>query len=476
MTLGIRKQLILHHVDQIADRREYWIDRNRYYYRDDRAYMKFLIQPGQRVLELGCGVGDLLSALKPAYGVGVDLSQRMVEQAKFRYPGLHFFHGDIEDPEFLATVEGTFDVIVLSDTVGYLDDCARTLEYLHRFCTRDTRVIIAYYAWFWEPILKLGEKFGLKMPSVEMNWLSTEDMMGFLHLAGFEPVKREWRQIFPKSLLGVGALLNRFVGTLPMARRLCLRNYVVARSLREASLGSPSTTVLIPCRNEKGNIENAIKRLPKFCEDMEVIFVEGHSSDGTLEEINRVIAAYPKLDIKVLVQDGKGKGDAVRKGFANARGDVLMILDADLTVPPEDLPKFYDAIAGGKGEYINGTRLVYPMEGQAMRFLNFVANRTFSLLFTWLLNQRFTDTLCGTKVLTRRNYSRLQENRNYFGDFDPFGDFDLILGATKLNLRMVEVPIRYAARAYGETQISRFRHGWLLLKMVVFAYRKLKII
>ncbi len=476
MTLGSRKQSILKHADKIAAQRDAWIDKNRYYYRDDRAYMRFLIQPGQRVLELGCGTGDLLSALSPAYGVGVDFSQRMVNSAKSRYPDLCFVQGDVEDPDFLETIEGTFDVIVLSDTIGYLDDCAETLKQLHRFCTRDTRVIIAYYAWLWEPVLKFGEMFGLKMPSVDMNWLSTEDMMGFLHLADFEPVKREWRQIFPKRMLGIGTVLNRFIGTLPLVRRLCLRNYLVARPLQGASLGQPSTTVLIPCRNEKGNVENAIRRLPKFCDDLEIIYVEGHSSDGTLEEIQRVIAAYPALDIKVFVQDGKGKGDAVRKGFANARGDILMILDADLTVPPEDIPKFYEAIASGKGEYINGTRLVYPMQDQAMRFLNFLANRTFSLLFTWLLNQRFTDTLCGTKVLTRKNYLRLQDSRSYFGDFDPFGDFDLIFGATKLNLRMVEVPVRYAAREYGETQISRFRHGWLLLKMVVFAYRKLKII
>lgn len=476
MNMSRRKQVILGHADQMADQRESWIARNRYFYQDDRAYMRFLVQPGQRVLELGCGTGDLLSALSPSYGVGIDLSQRMVDVAKSRYPNLHFFQGDIEDTDCLKTIEAPFDVIVLSDTIGFLDDCSETLKQLHRFCSRDTRIIIAYYAWFWEPILKLGERLGLKMPSVEMNWLTTDDMMGFLHLTGFEPVKREWRQIFPKSFFGVGTLLNRFVGTLPLIRQLSLRNYLVARPLPDAHLGKPSTSVLIPCRNEKGNVENAIRRLPKFCDDMEIIYVEGHSSDGTLEEIHRVIKAFPEHDIKVFVQEGKGKGDAVRKGFANARGDILMILDADLTVPPEDLPKFYEAISSGKGEYINGTRLVYPMEDQAMRFLNFLANRTFSVLFTWLLNQRFTDTLCGTKVLTRNNYIRILSNRNYFGDFDPFGDFDLIFGATKLNLKMVEVPIRYAAREYGETQISRFRHGWLLLRMVVFAYRKLKIV
>ena len=239
-------------------------------------------------------------------------------------------------------------------------------------------------------------------------------------------------------------------------------------------MNKPSTTVLIPCRNEKGNIENAIKRLPQFCEDMEILFVEGGSQDGTIDEIHRVIDLYSNKDIKVLIQDGKGKGDAVRKGFNQARGDILMILDADLTVPPEDLPKFYNAIVDGKGEYINGTRLVYPMQNQAMRFLNFWANRIFSILFSWLLNQRYTDTLCGTKVLTKKNYLKIIENRSYFGDFDPFGDFDLIFGASKLNLKTVEVPIRYAARKYGETQISRFKHGWLLIKMVVFAFKKFK--
>jgi glycosyltransferase involved in cell wall biosynthesis len=187
-----------------------------------------------------------------------------------------------------------------------------------------------------------------------------------------------------------------------------------------------------------------------------------------------VIGQYPDHDIKVLAQDGKGKGDAVRKAFEHARGDVLMILDADLTMPPEALPKFYEALASGKGEFINGTRLVYPMENDAMRFLNWVANRVFSWLFTWLLNQRFTDTLCGTKVLAKGHYQQIARNRNYFGDFDPFGDFDLIFGAAKANLKIIEIPIKYASRKYGETQISRFRHGWLLLRMVVFAFRKLK--
>ena len=471
-----RKQLIKQHADKLAEKRDKWINRNSYFHKSDHSYMKFLVGENARVLELGCGTGRLLNALSPSHGVGIDLSENMIDIAKKNYPNLEFIQGDIENPGLIESLEGVFDYIILSDTIGYLNDCEEAFARLHSLCTSDTRLIISYYSWRWQPILDIGEKIGLKMPSVEVNWLSTEDTMGFLHLADFEPVKREWRQLIPLSLFGLGSIVNRFIGTLPLIRRLSLRNYIVARPVREVGLKRLSATVLIPCRNEKGNIENAVKRLPDFCEDLEILYVEGNSQDDTLSEIHRVIAAYPNKDIKVLVQDGKGKGDAVRKGFDNARGDILMILDADLTTPPEDLPKFYKAIATGKGEYINGTRLVYPMDDQAMRFLNFWANRTFSILFTWLLKQRFTDTLCGTKVLTKKNYEKIVSNRSYFGEFDPFGDFDLIFGATKLNLKVIEVPVRYAAREYGETQISRFRHGWLLLKMVVFAYKKLKII
>jgi len=476
MGLTKRKQTIKEHADRIAESRDKWINRNSYFYQDDHAYMRFIIDEGLRVLELGCGTGQLLNALKPSHGVGVDLSERMVEIACENYPNLDFIQGDLEESDLIESLNGPFDIIVLSDTLGFLDDCEEAFTGLHALCTPDTRLVISYYSWRWEPILKFGEKLGLKMPSVEMNWLSTEDTMGFLQLADFETVKREWRLLIPRSLFGLGSLINKFIGTLPLIRRLSLRNYLVARPVLSKRIDTPSTTVLIPCRNERGNIENAVKRLPQFCDDIEILYVEGNSQDGTLDEINRVIDTYPDKDIKVLVQDGKGKGDAVRKGFDHARGDILMILDADLTVPPEDLPKFYKAIASGKGEYINGTRLVYPMDDQAMRFLNFWANRTFSVLFTWLLNQRFTDTLCGTKVLTKKNYQKIVANRSYFGEFDPFGDFDLIFGATKLNLKTVEIPIRYAAREYGETQISRFRHGWLLLKMVLFAYKKLKIV
>jgi glycosyltransferase involved in cell wall biosynthesis len=272
----------------------------------------------------------------------------------------------------------------------------------------------------------------------------------------------------------VGRFINRFLAPFPLIRQLCLRHYTVCRSLRRQGVEVTSATVVIPARNERGNIEAAVKRIPRFADAIEIIFVEGHSQDGTWQEIERVVAAYPDYDIKAMRQPGTGKGDAVFAAFAAARGDVLIILDADLTVPPEQLPKFWDAIRSGKGEFVNGSRLVYPMDEEAMRFLNLVVNKAFSLLFTWLLSQRFTDTLCGTKAMCRSDYARLDAGRGYFGNFDPFGDFDLIFGASKLGLKAVEVPIRYASRSYGETQISRFRHGLMLLRMVLFAFMRIK--
>lgn len=474
MAISERSQTLRDFFDRAATERARWIARNHSFYEDDRAYMRFLIPEGLSVLELGCGTGSLLAALKPARGVGIDISEKMIELAKAAAPDLTFLVGDVEAPETLENLGEPFDVIVLSDLLGSLNDVQQVLGKLRPLCHPGSRIVIAYYSPLWEPILRFGELIGQRMPQPSLTWLSSTDVAGFLRLENFDVVKSEWRQLLPRRLLGLGTLINRFVAPFPLIRGLCLRHYVVARLRPERSATGLSTTVMVPCRNERGNIESAVTRLPAFCDDIEIVFVEGNSSDGTYEECERVRDAYPDKDIKVFKQPGKGKGDAVRKGFDEARGDVLMILDADLTVPPEQLPKFYEAIVSGKGEFINGTRLVYPMESGAMRFLNYWANRTFAVIFSWLLNQRFTDTLCGTKVLRKSHYNQIVANRAYFGEFDPFGDFDLIFGAAKLNLKITEIPIRYADRTYGETQISRFRHGLLLLQMVLFAFRKLK--
>ncbi len=478
-TWSKRKTAYLRAVERLAPDWDKWIARNGYFHGRDAQYMRFLIPENSRVLELGSATGWLLDELKPAKGVGVDFAAAMTDQAKAKHPHLTFLHGDIEDPDFLAALEsqGPFDYIILSDTVGYLDDIIETLKSISRLCQPHTRLVVSHYSHLWEPVLRIAEALGLrKKVGGDYNWLSPADIEMFLALSGFETVKKENRQLLPKRLLGLGTLVNRFIAPLPLFRALCVRTYAVARSVDAIRVAKPSVSVIVPARNEQGNIEPAIRRIPDFGAEREIIFVEGHSQDGTWDEILRRKEASPSLDIIAIQQSGKGKADAVWAAFDIAKGDILMILDGDLTVPPEDLRKFYDALASGAGEFVNGTRLVYPLEKNAMRFLNYLANRTFARIFSYLLNQRFSDTLCGTKVLYRTDYQRLKAGRAYFGDFDPFGDFDLLFGAAKLNLKIVEVPVRYEARAYGETQISRFRHGLLLLRMVVFAYRKLKMV
>jgi SAM-dependent methyltransferase len=472
--LSARKQEIRRSADASAHDRANWRRRATFFHGEDLRFVKFLIPNGARVLELGCSTGELLAALRPSFGVGVDLSSVTVAHARRNFPDLSFYVGDVEDPEFVRTLPGPFDFIVVVDTLGSLEDCQRMFENLHGLCTRETRVIVGYFSYGWHPLLKLAEWLRLKMPQPPQNVLAVGDVRALAALADFEAVKSERRLLSPLRLLGLGRLINRFLAPLPLLNTLCLRHYTVCRSLLRHGEDPATVTIVIPARNERGNIEPAVHRLPRFADEAEIIFVEGHSRDGTWDEIGRVIRTNPALNIKALRQPGRGKADAVYTGFDAATGDVLMILDADLTMPPEHLPKFWDAIRCGKGEFINGTRLVYPFEPDAMRFLNWLANKIFSRGFTWLLGQRFTDTLCGTKVLRRSDYLRLKAGRSYFGDFDPFGDFDLIFGVSKLSLKIVEVPVRYASRTYGETQISRFRHGLMLLRMVWFAFLRIK--
>lgn len=472
-----RKRALRERVDATLEEIERWRRYNAAYHDDDRKFMRFLIPPGKRVLELGCGSGHMLAALQPSHGVGVDFSEKAVERARLHYPHLDFVLGDVEDAATLQAIEGPFDYIVLADTIGLLEDIDGTLRLIHQLCAPSTRLIIAYYSHLWEPVLRSAEAVGLRNKQPQFNYIATADFLNLMDLADFEVITHEQRQLLPRRWLGLGPLINKYIAPLPGIRQLGLRTYLVGRPVRLFPERRYSASIVIPCRNERGNIENAILRMPRFAEQQEIIFVEGNSSDDTFAECERVRDAYKdRWDIKVLKQDGKGKGDAVRKGFAAATGDVLMILDADLTMPPEALPKYHAVIESGKAEFVNGTRLVYPMENEAMRPLNFIANRCFAYLFSYLVNTRMTDTLCGTKVLLRRDYEVLAREREYFGNFDPFGDFDLIFGAAKQNLKIIETPIHYKARTFGETQISRFRDGWLLLKMVWFAYRKLKAI
>ena len=425
-------------------------------------------------MEVGCAAGDLLAALRPARGVGIDFSKAMVELGRARHPGLTFLC------EEAATFElsETFDVVILSDLVNNLWDIQAVLERLHTVSTARTRILLNFYSRLWEFPLQVAEWMGLARPVLRQNWVEPKDLENLLELAGFTPVRRFRDILWPLATPLVEPFCNRFLARLPILRHLALTNVVVARPALERTVRrkAPLVSVVVPARNEAGNVEAIFARTPELGAGTELVFVEGHSSDDTYGTIERAIAANPQRRTRLLRQTGKGKGDAVRLGFAEAKGELLLILDADLTVAPEDLPRFVEALWSGRGEFINGVRLVYPMEEEAMQFLNLLANKFFGAAFSWLIGQPLKDTLCGTKVLWREDYERIAANRAYFGGLDPFGDFDLLFGAARQNLDIVDIPVRYRERTYGTTNIQRFRHGLLLFRMLGLAARRLKFV
>lgn len=430
--------------------------------------------PGQRVLEIGCGQGDLLASLSPAVGVGIDFSSEMIQRATRKYPGLRFIQTDVHD----LNLEETFDVIILSDLVNDLWNVQEVFERITDVTTSGTRVILNFYSHLWEKPIEIARQMGLATSTLSQNWLTVEDLANLLFLADFEVI-RHWEEIlWPLSTPLLAPLANRYLVRFLPFKWFALTNFIMARPRPRPKCMTikPSVSVVVPARNEAGNIPEIFRRVPEMGSGIELFFVEGHSTDDTYSAIERAMADNPGRRCKLLRQTGIGKGDAVRLAFSQASGDILMILDADLTVPPEDLHRFYEALCSEKAEFVNGVRLVYPMGEKAMRFFNLLGNKFFSMAFSWLLGQPVKDTLCGTKVLSRDSYRKIEQNRAYFGDFDPFGDFDLLFGAAKLNLKIVDLPVRYHDRTYGTTNIQRWKHGWLLLRMVLFAATKIKFV
>jgi SAM-dependent methyltransferase len=456
---------------QIARRRK---TRRSYVEELIRRY-RFYTEPEASVLEIGVGTGDLLASLRAKRAVGIDISSDMLAVAAAAHPELELHELDAESP---ADLGEPFDYIILSDLTVHLHDVAAVFRNLHRYCHRRTRLLINYHSRVWQPALEVLRLLGLHHAHARTNWLTTEDLTGLLWLSGFEVVKTDVSTLLPAPVPGA-RLVNRVAPRLPLVGKTALVNWIVARPVsRPVSAGELSVSVVVAARNESGNIANIVDSVPAMGRHTELIFVEGGSSDDTYARIEREIVQQRRSDLTVtgLRQTGTGKGDAVRAGFEQANGDVLMILDADATVSPADLPQFLEAIAGEKAEFVNGSRLVYPRDDEAMRFLNVIGNKLFARIFSYLLDQPLKDTLCGTKVFRASDYARIARGRSYFGDFDPFGDFDLLFGASKLNLKIAEIPVRYGNRTYGETNINRFRDGAMLFRMSWFALRRVKLI
>jgi Glycosyl transferase family 2/Methyltransferase domain len=458
------------HQQATANRREEWIRTNRYFYDRLKRALQFIVEPNKRVLEIRCETGHLLASVNPAYGVGVEISDAMVDCAR----ELHKEHAFLRsDPESLDLNE-TFDYIIFNhifDTVDILG----AFERIRRHCTAETRIIVINYGYHWQPILALASKLGLRSKFVEPNWVTENDIRGFLKLAGLRPVRKHRLLLFPKNIPVFSRLMNDFLARLPGLRRLCLMQIMVARPVAQPKKEQElSVSVVIPCRNEAGNIESAVKRLPLMGRQTEILFCDDKSTDGTVEEVKRMQAQYPEKEIRLVQGPGLGKAENVWTGFRAARGDVLMILDADLTVMPEELPSFLRALASARGDFVNGSRLVYPMQQLAMKFANIVGNKFFGLVFSFLLDQRIKDTLCGTKVLWRKDWLRMEPHLGSWGIKDLWGDYELLFGASKLHLEIVEVPVHYQERVYGMTKMTKVvSNGLRMLRICWNAWYRL---
>jgi SAM-dependent methyltransferase len=446
------------------------------------ATLARLVPSDATVLEAGCGEGDLLASLPNAVRHGVDYLPELVAAARARHPALTFEVGDVAAASDAVAEARRFDAVVCDRLCHSVLDVQALLVGLKRRLAGGGRIYLTAFNYFWEVPTRAAELAGWKRPAPTANWLSDTDFRNLFDITGLEVVRHEDRMLMPLDVPGASAALNKYLVRVPGMQHFSLYRVYVLR-VRDGSAGAPppprraSVTVVVPARNEAGNVQAAVDRTPVMGKGTELIFVEGNSSDGTWETIQTAVRRYDgPLKLRAFQQTGKGKGDAVRLGFAHATGELLMILDADLTVPPEDLPAFYEVAARGQADFVQGTRLVYPMEPGAMRFFNKLGNVAFSQLFTYLLQQPIKDTLCGTKVLWRKDYERIAAARAYFGDFDPFGDFDLIFGAARLGLKIAEIPVRYRDRSYGETNISRWKHGVLLLRMSAIAARKIKFV
>ena len=446
----------------VARNLDMWRRRNRYYHQKIAEYLRFIVPEGESLLLIGCEDGRLLDVLAPSRGFGVDCSEEMIALAGKRRPQ----HRYLAASDYAFELDESFEYIVLNDMTGEVHDLFSLLQRIAGLCTRTSRVVIVQHNYLWRPVLRLAARLRLKRPEARQNWLSVGDLRVFLDGVGFETIDVRSKLFCPKRLLGLGSAANWVAGLVPFVHRLAGTEILIARL--EAHRPDPSTrsaSIVLTTRDERENIEPMVKAIPDVGRETEIIFVEGHSTDGTPEEIERVIKGYPEKRIRLLRQTGVGQGDAIRTGFAAATGDVIILLEADQTSPPEDVLKAFEIVASGRSDYVNGSRFIYPRARGSMPVRNAVGNILFAVWFTWFLGQRTSDVLCGLKAIDRRQFARLLGNWEFLGVFDPFGDFELLFGAARLGLKISEVPTRYTARAYG-TPKSRFvKHGMMLARM-----------
>lgn len=440
----------------------------KYYHERIVQTYRFLVPPGKKVLFYGSMGGRDLYKLSPSAGVGIEPDKKCYLFAKKRFLKLRFVNCLFRD--YKPTQK--FDYIILSGALGKSHDMLKVLERIRTACNPSTRIIIYQHNYLWQWSLTIAEKLGLKMKEGIQNWLSVSDLKTYLEGAGFQVTRIFRRTIFPINVLGLGEVLNYIAVLFPFLDIFKLDQYIIARP--EPSLLNQkvpeSLTICLTVRNEKGNIEKIVESIPKICRKQEILFVEGYSTDGTREEIERVMKLNPLKNIRVIGQPGRGQGDAIKVGFKAARGEIIILYEGDCTSDPGDITYFYEAIKNGMFEFIEGSRFVYPLSLKSMPLVNQIGNTIFAKLFSFFLGQKTTDVLSGIKAILRRDYDLLFERWGFLGFDDPFGDFELLYGAARIGLKIGEIPMRYYPRTYGESKTKRFTQGLYLLRMVAKGY------
>src|SRR5262249_18318887 len=370
-------------------------------------------------------------------------------------------------------------VILLNGNLNYSHDVQALLASVKCKLGRTSRLIAVVYNPYLRWIYVLASRLGVRKAEQPCTFITVNDLRHLGRLSGFELVSIRNCVHVPLRLFGIGTLANRILPVVPLLRWLAFTCVATFRPISgPGTVKDPSLSIIVPARNEEGNIEECLRRLPDFSGiPVEVIFVEGNSSDGTWPAIQRVVAESvgSRFRVRGYRQTGQGKHDAVRLGIEKATNDLVIILDADLTMPPEMLARFYVAYRDGFADFVNGHRLMYPMEKDAMRFLNWLGNIFFAKLVSRLADVRVGDSLCGTKLLRRADYALIEAWRRNIGIVDPFGDFELLFFASTLRLGIIDVPIRYKARSYGATNIRRFTDGFLLLRYCARAFVRFKL-
>lgn len=460
------KDFIIEYFDRLAPEYDKWIRRNKFYHNCIKFLYKSIIPARSKVLEAGCATGDLLSCLNPSYGVGIDLSKNMLSIAKQKYPDLIFKDMDI-GAAAKEDFKTKFDYIIMSNLVDFLPDILDTISRARELLDEEGLMIITTENPFWRTLLMLGSIFRLRMPDIPRNYITCLDLKNLVELADFEVIKMGLKFFVPIRIPFVTSILNFIVSEAPFLRNLCLLQYLVIRYPQKRRLLSCS--VIIPCHNEADNIVDCINRVPAIGKFTEIIIVDDGSTDDTIQKVEAALKTDSRVKL-ISFEQNRGKGQAVKAGCDSAAKDVIIILDADMSVVPEELPKFFVPIQNGKADFVNGSRMIYPMKAQAMRSLNYIGNKFFSLILSWLMEQYISDTLCGTKAFLKRDYLKLSMGRC------EWGDFDLLFGIARLKKKIVEIPVHYQARVAGQSKMRVFKHGILLAKMCLIGFYELKLL